>query len=165
MQRDVTVQIEAADKGGTFLGTLILADTHLFDLGLELLKNGLAYLHFTFDESRPGGRAYVQAEEMAKKAKKGIWQNYKPEAEENVEDDNGTTSRGRRYAGPLKVAVTHIEDGSSFYIQKLNESKASMIGSKIIETNPDDQPLPVLSFRFPFANHLFRLRFRKGICI
>jgi len=139
LQREVVIQVETCDKGGTYLGTLLLPGPHPFDLGLALLERGLASLHFTFDESRPGGKALVNAETLAREAKRGIWENYKPPAEE-TEEENGAGGKGRRDAAPIRVAVTHIVDGSNFYIQKLGETKAPMISEQLAAMSLSDQP-------------------------
>lgn len=139
LQREVIIQVETCDKGGTYLGTLLLQGPPPFDLGLALLEKGLASLHFTFDESRPGGKALVAAEKMARENKIGIWENWKPPTEE-TEEENGTSAKGRRDAGPIPVAVTHIVDGSNFFIQKLNDTKAPMISEQLAAMSLSDHP-------------------------
>ena len=130
LQREVVIQVETCDKGGTFLGTLLIPGPRPFDLGVALLEKGLASLHFTFDESRPGARALITAEQEAKDAKIGIWENFNPKAEE-AEEENGTSSKGRRDSGPLKVAVTHIVDGSRFYIQRIHDPNRTAVSDQL----------------------------------
>eukprot|EP00210_Caulerpa_lentillifera_P002078 g1993.t1 len=139
LQREVTIQLEACDKMGTFLGTLYLTEPRPVNLGLALLERGLASLHFTFDESRPGGKALVQAEKAAKEKKIGIWENYAPPVQD-TEEENGAGPSRRRDAGPIKVAVSHIEDGQCFYIQKVNETKIDSITEQLKAMCPAERP-------------------------
>lgn len=140
LQREVTIQLEACDKMGTFLGTLFFSEARPMNLGLALLERGLASLHFTFDESRPGGKALVQAEQIAKEKKIGIWENYTPPAQDAEDENVAGPSNRRKDSGPMKVAVSHIEDGQCFYIQKVNETKISSITEQLKAMSPADRP-------------------------
>lgn len=128
--------------GGTYLGTLVIPGTRPFDLSLALLKKGYASLHARFDESRPGGKELAMAENMAKEAKIGIWENYVPPVED-PEEENEAGSSGRREAGSMRVAVTHIEDGTRFYIQKLKDTKAGTISEQLASLALKEQPTSV----------------------
>jgi len=103
-----------------------------------LLERGLAWLHSTFDESRPGGKALVTAQSMAKETKRGVWEHHKP-TEEETEEETGAGSKGRRDEGPIRVAVTHIVDGSNLFIQKLNETSVPMISEQLAAMSLSDQ--------------------------
>lgn len=62
----VEVEIEAMDKGGTFLGTLrIPGGARPFNLGPALLESGLAKLHPNFDTRVAGGQELSAAQEHA----------------------------------------------------------------------------------------------------
>lgn len=64
-QRDVDLEIESMNKGGTFLGRLTVPGTRPFDLGLGLVEAGLAKLHPFFDTSTPVGRQLASAQKAA----------------------------------------------------------------------------------------------------
>jgi hypothetical protein len=58
------------DKGGTFLGSLTIPGPRPTNLGLALLREGLARLHPSFDPSRiAGGQALLDAQLAAKQAR------------------------------------------------------------------------------------------------
>ncbi len=71
LQRDVEVEIETMDKGGTFLGNITIPGPKgPVNLGLVLLREGLARLHPSFDPSRlPSGMELKEAETAAKHAR------------------------------------------------------------------------------------------------
>ncbi len=71
MQRDVEIEIETMDKGGTFLGTITLANTpKQTNLALALLRGGLAKLQPFFSAERVrGGSELVAAEAAARDAR------------------------------------------------------------------------------------------------
>ena len=76
LQREVEVEVETVDRAGTFLGTLRWtpsgaagAASPQQNLGVALLKAGLAKLHPSFDPDRvPGGRELAAAEASARAA-------------------------------------------------------------------------------------------------
>ena len=95
-QRDCEIEVEAVDKVGTFLGTLTYggtagggggqgsakATTHGLNLGVELLRRGLATLHDSYDpRRRSNGEALVAAQDAAKRARVGAWVDWSPEKE------------------------------------------------------------------------------------
>ena len=69
--RQVEVEIETMDRGGTFLGTLrILGGGRPLNLGPALLEAGLAKLHPSFDPDRvQGGRELSAAQDHARSAR------------------------------------------------------------------------------------------------
>jgi len=63
-------QVEAVDRGGTFLGSLRTTGPKPVSLGMALLEAGLAQLSDRFDPERtPGGREMVAAQERARAAR------------------------------------------------------------------------------------------------
>ena len=63
-------QVEAVDRGGTFLGSLRTTGPKAVNLGLALLEAGLAQLSERFDAERSaGGREMVAAQERARAAR------------------------------------------------------------------------------------------------
>lgn len=70
VQRDVEIEIETVDKGGTFLGTVVLPGPKPVNLGLALLRAGLAKLQPFFSADRvKGGSELAAAEAAAKEAR------------------------------------------------------------------------------------------------
>jgi hypothetical protein len=64
------VEIETMDKGGTFLGSLTIPGPRPANIGLVLLREGLAKLHPSFDPSRiAGGQELLDAQQAAKEAR------------------------------------------------------------------------------------------------
>ena len=70
VQREVEVEIEGVDKGGTFLGTLTLtAGPKPVNLGVTLLRSGLARLQPFFHDDAKGAREMIAAQDAAKQAR------------------------------------------------------------------------------------------------
>jgi staphylococcal nuclease domain-containing protein 1 len=111
MQRDVEVQVDNIDKGGTFLGSLYLpALKPNANVGVTLLSVGLGKLHPSFAPSRvPGGDLLLQAQESAKAQRIKVWENYVedavPSAEDAVEGAQSAVS-----SAVEKVTVTDVRD-------------------------------------------------------
>ncbi|EFJ43941.1 hypothetical protein VOLCADRAFT_95870 [Volvox carteri f. nagariensis] len=102
MQRDVEVTVETMDRGGTFLGSVVLvpqqqqqgggaaASARPFNLALALLSKGFARLQPNVDPSRlPDGGEMVRLQQAAKEQRLKIWENWTPEMdrEEGVYGD------------------------------------------------------------------------------
>ncbi|KAJ5653280.1 RNA-induced silencing complexnuclease component Tudor-SN [Penicillium lividum] len=115
MQRDVEIDVETIDKVGGFIGTLFVNKENFTKV---LLEEGLATVHAYSVEQTGHATEYYAAEERAKNARKGLWQNYDPakeaaEAEAAAEaanatstDSEATTQRRRDYRD---VMVTYID--------------------------------------------------------
>jgi hypothetical protein len=70
VQREVEVEIEGVDKGGTFLGTLTLTSgPKPMNLGVTLLRSGLARLQPFFHDDVKGAREMIAAQDAAKQAR------------------------------------------------------------------------------------------------
>ncbi|SCZ88438.1 BZ3500_MvSof-1268-A1-R1_Chr2-1g04411 [Microbotryum saponariae] len=71
MQKDVEILIDSADKSGGFIGKMFLGKD---DFAVLLVKEGLARV----DEyaAEKGAKDLVEAQDEAKRNKKGIWSNY-----------------------------------------------------------------------------------------
>jgi staphylococcal nuclease domain-containing protein 1 len=102
MQRDVEIEVEGMDKGGTFLGAVHLVGrgggggggggagggshhqnpANQLSLGPALLRAGLAKLtpFFSTDRVR-GGEMLLEAQQQAKEARRKVWEHWSPEAE------------------------------------------------------------------------------------
>jgi hypothetical protein len=66
----VEIEIETADKGGTFLGTIVLPGAKPLSLGHALARLGLAKTQQFFDASRvKGGQELLAAIQAAKEAR------------------------------------------------------------------------------------------------
>jgi len=132
MQRDVEVQVDNIDKGGTFLGSLYLpALKPNANVGVTLLSVGLGKLHPSFAPSRvPGGDLLLQAQESAKAQRIKVWENYVedavPSAEDAVEGAQSAVS-----SAVEKVTVTDVRDGKTFYVQRAAEPRVAWLEEQL----------------------------------
>jgi endonuclease YncB( thermonuclease family) len=69
----VVVEVDFADKRGTFFGTVALKNTKE-DFGLMLVKNGLAEVSVFGNKAPENLAALEAAEEEARAEEIGIWQ-------------------------------------------------------------------------------------------
>ncbi|KAL8780769.1 MAG: hypothetical protein Q9213_006316 [Squamulea squamosa] len=123
LQRDVEVDVEGTDKQGGFIGTLYINRENFAKL---LLEEGYATVHAYSAEQSSHAAELFAAEQKAKDARKGVWQDYDPAAEEadgeavsdpTISTINGTTSgtssttNGTTPAKPdyRDIIISHIE--------------------------------------------------------
>lgn len=123
LQRDVEIDVENTDKQGGFIGVLYVNRENFAKL---LLEEGYASVHAYSAEQSGHANELFAAEEKAKEARKGIWHDYDPAAEESnggvvlpsINDHssspaNGTTANGTSIADPKQnyrdVVITHID--------------------------------------------------------
>ena len=140
LQHTVRVEVEALDKGDNFLGSLFLGK---LNLGVELLKEGLASLVEFSARKSPYSAELFAAEADAKAQKRGVWEHWTPPAEEEKKDGaaagdalDSTASSVTDSAGAsdyVPVKVTEIEDANDFYVHFANDSKVDFVESKLRE--------------------------------
>lgn len=124
LQRDVEIDVENTDKQGGFTGVLYINRENFAKL---LLEEGYATVHSYSAEQSGHAKELFAAEQKAKEARKGIWHDYDPAAEEAdgaPTDDpaptmangnaNGTTNGASVAAAPASkdyrdVIITHID--------------------------------------------------------
>ncbi|KAL7152664.1 hypothetical protein ABFS83_04G113800 [Erythranthe nasuta] len=136
MQRDVEIEVETADRTGTFLGTLWDNKTNV---AIPLLEAGLAKLQ-TFGLDRiQDAHLLTQAEQSAKQKKLKIWENYVEG--EDVPNDSGSTVERRQKKEELKVVVTEVLEGGKFYVQSVADQKVSAIQKQLSSLSLQDTPL------------------------
>jgi staphylococcal nuclease domain-containing protein 1 len=122
MQRDVEVEFESTDKTGGYVGSLYANKTT--NVGVELVRAGLASVHGFSAEQLSTGKALMAAEEEAKKARRGLWSSYDPAVEE-AEKAVAAASLQPATALPTSyqdVIVSHVRTTPpfAFYVQTLN---------------------------------------------
>ncbi|GBF98194.1 hypothetical protein Rsub_10694 [Raphidocelis subcapitata] len=152
MQREVEIEVEGVDKGGTFLGTVTLAGAKPVNLGLTLVKQGLARLQPFFTAERvKGGQELEAAQAAAKQARLKIWEGWTPEddAAAGDGDDDATAAAGEGGgaggggAGEvLSVTVTEVVSGNEFFIQVADEPRVRWVEDQLKGLALDDAPAP-----------------------
>nr|GMC73638.1 ribonuclease TUDOR 1-like [Ipomoea batatas] len=134
MQRDVEVEVENVDRTGTFLGTLWESRTNA---AVALLGAGLARLQMSFGSDKiPDAHLLAQAEQLAKRQKLKIWENY-------IEGEEVSTGPvvERRQKEELKVAVTEVLGGGKFYVQSVADQKVASIQKQLASLNLQEAPV------------------------
>jgi len=113
MQREVSIEIEDMDKGGTALGAMFAVvgdDKTATNVGVGLLSKGFAKIMGYSAERSPYRTQLEAAAQAAQGAKRGLWQFEQPPSEqaagtEEIDD-----------AAQVAVTVSEVVDGSSFYV-------------------------------------------------
>lgn len=147
MQRDVEIEVENIDKGGTFLGTITLQGAKPVNLGLALVKQGLARLQPFFAADRVhGGPELEAAQQAAKEARLKIWESWNPEDDKAAGDDDeeaaaeggaAATSGGGEV---LSVTVTEVANGNEFFMQVAEEPRVRWIEEQLKAVSLGDAP-------------------------
>ena len=116
LQRDIEFDVETTDKTGGFIGCLYVGRENFAKL---LLEEGLASVHGYSAEQSGNATELFAAEQKAKDGKNGMWHDYDPSQEVDLEDlsitqaTNGTTGTNGTEASRKKdyrdVMVTHID--------------------------------------------------------
>ena len=120
-QRDVDIEVETADKNGTFMGALFLPDKRNY--AVPLLEAGLAKLMQPMADRSTYGVDLTAAERVAKAANAKLWENWS--AAEEAEAAKERAAAALADAEPtadadkqmVELAVTEIKSGAHFYAQ------------------------------------------------
>jgi staphylococcal nuclease domain-containing protein 1 len=149
-QRKLEIDVQTVDKGGNFLGDAFFRK---MNVALTLLEEGWASVS-RGSERHPSIALYGKAEAAAQAAKKGIWRNYVPPKEPELE---GMASAGpvasvsapaasgsaASAAAPAAAAegasetcqllVTEVTDGSCFYCQRVSDEHQKRLDALMSE--------------------------------
>lgn len=108
------------------------------NLSVALVEEGLAEVHFSAEKSEHY-RALKMAEDKAKAAKKGIWENYKEEVEEKVEEEKEEKIVERKI-NYESIIITEVTADLHFFAQHTDQgAKLENLMSKLrqeFQTNP-----------------------------
>jgi len=122
LQREVEIEIETCDRGGSFLGSLFLNGD---SLAVMLVRNGYAWLTDSADRN-PYFQQLEAAEKHAKSTKLRIWEKYDEEAaqkaaaEKNIAESKATPNI-------VRVSTQHVVSGNSFFVHMLGEEAKPLL--------------------------------------
>uniref|UniRef100_A0A803NVN4 Ribonuclease n=1 Tax=Cannabis sativa TaxID=3483 RepID=A0A803NVN4_CANSA len=137
MQRDVEILVENVDKTGTFIGSL-WESKH--NVAVALLEAGLAKLQNSFGNDRIiEFHLLEKAEQVAKKQKLKIWENY-VEGEE-VSNGAAAVAAESKQKEVLKVVVTEVLGGGMLYVQTVGDQKLAPIQQQLAALNIQEAPV------------------------
>jgi staphylococcal nuclease domain-containing protein 1 len=140
MQRDVEIDVENTDKMGGFIGTLYINRDNFAKL---LLEEGLASVHAYSAEQSGHATELRAAEQKAKDARKGRWQNYDPDAADSA-NDSSKPSTPPNGAAPgsapadakqdyRDVLITNVEATGAFKMQIISPTTTTALTSLMNE--------------------------------
>ena len=180
MQRDVEIDVENTDKVGGFIGTLYINRENFAKL---LLEEGLASVHaYSADQSGNGNELFA-AEQKAKDARKGIWHDYDPSAEEGSDGTEEPATNGHAINGDLTinqkkdyrdVLISHIEPTGRLKLQTIGSGTASLTTlmssfAKFHSSPSNSAPLPgppkagdYVAAKFSEDGQWYRARIRRN---
>ena len=180
MQRDVEIDVENTDKVGGFIGTLYINRENFAKL---LLEEGLASVHaYSADQSGNGNELYA-AEQKAKDARKGMWHDYDPSAEEGSDGAEEPATNGHGINGDLTinqkkdyrdVLISHIEPTGRLKLQTIGSGTASLTTlmssfAKFHSAPSNSAPLPgppkagdYVAAKFSEDGQWYRARIRRN---
>lgn len=128
-QRSVEVHIYNVDKGGNFLGQLIVNKQ---DFGLKLVEEGLARVSSRSLDSLSNKNDYKRLQEKAQKSRLNLWKDWDEEAEKAKqaarEQERKARNESTEHKSPdrFQIAVTEIIDGSTFCYQIIGEETKAL---------------------------------------
>jgi staphylococcal nuclease domain-containing protein 1 len=161
LQRDVRIEVETLDRGDNFVGSLFIGGQNL---GIDLLKAGLAKLYGPSAERSKYSEELFAAEKEAKDAKLGVWENFVEEVKEVTEGDEGDESVS---TSAMKVKVTEITDCTTFYIQTVGDKNVETVEEKMADFSNEPPAAPedwkpsrgeICAGLFPCDNAWYRVR-------
>ena len=179
MQRDVEIDVENTDKVGGFIGALYINRENFAKL---LLEEGFASVHAYSAEQSGNANELFAAEQKAKDARKGIWHDYNPSAEERSDAaaeepaTNGIATNGDQ---PQKkdyrdILISHVEPTGRLKLQMIGPGTANlttlMSSFKKFHSNPSNSaslPGPpkagdVVAAKFSADGEWYRARVRRN---
>jgi staphylococcal nuclease domain-containing protein 1 len=129
-QRDVEIDVEDCDKVGGFIGTLYI---NRENFAKTLVEEGLASVHAYSAEKAGNANELFAAEEKAKAARKGIWQDYDPSQDEVEATPEGAPTNGQNGDAAVErrkdyrdVVVTHVDDTGRLKLQQIGTGTAAL---------------------------------------
>eukprot|EP00299_Pterocystis_sp_00344_P018055 c9026_g1_i1.p1 GENE.c9026_g1_i1~~c9026_g1_i1.p1 ORF type:complete len:890 (+),score=268.03 c9026_g1_i1:30-2672(+) len=147
LQRDVEIEIEACDRGGTFLGHLYINKVLL---SVELLKRGYAYLQEGSADRSNHFAEMSQAQTAAQKQRLGIWRDYQepdPAELQRLQEAEEKKSAGKEI---MQVTVTEMTNANSFYVRPTSapplESRISACAQRHLEQQSESS-MPLFTAR------------------
>jgi len=143
LQRDVTIQVDAADRGGSFLGSLWVDGQ---SLGVELLRQGLGWCSDSV-HNNPYAQQMESAEQGAKNQKLGVWENYDPEAERRAAEARAAADEAATPA-IVQISVQHVENGNTFFCHMLGDTAKALIQRRAASFAQSDFGPPSAGNRF-----------------
>lgn len=178
LQRDVEIDVENTDKVGGFIGTLYVGRENF---ARALVEEGLAEVHAYSAELSGNANELFAAEAKAKEGRKGMWHDWDPSKEAEVEDQpaptNGTKGDATETAPRKKdyrdVMVTHVDETGKLKIQQVGTGTGAltelMNAFKSFHLNKaNDQPLPgipkvgdLVAGKFTLDNDWYRAKVRR----
>lgn len=180
MQRDVEIDVEGTDKVGGFIGALYINRENFAKL---LLEEGFASVHAYSAEQSGNANELFAAEQKAKDARKGMWHDYDPNAEEGsdaVEEPatNGHTVNGDSTLNQKKdyrdVLISHVEPTGRLKVQLIGSGTASLTTlmssfAKFHSSPSNSAPLPgppkagdYVAAKFSEDGQWYRARIRRN---
>ncbi|KAI0243762.1 hypothetical protein L0F63_000717 [Massospora cicadina] len=165
MQRDVTIEVEATDKTGGFIGTMWINSKD--SLNCKLLENGFAIVHdYSATHSALAAQLYA-AERVAKSKNLRIWTTLEVEPEDDAAVSDTATKPQSEH---VRVGISDMTDASKFSIQilgaELKELDRLMAELRIHHASPTVGGLTpkvgcVCSAQFSGDHQWYRARVRK----
>ncbi|KAK5061294.1 hypothetical protein LTR84_007836 [Exophiala bonariae] len=178
LQRDVEIDVETTDKVGGFIGTLYVGRENF---ARALVEEGLAEVHAYSAEQSGNANELFAAEKKAKEGRKGMWHDWDPSKDAEVEEQpvpsNGTNGDAAEAAPRKKdyrdVVVTHVDEAGKLKIQQVGSGTGAltelMNAFKSFHLNKaNDQPLAgppkvgdLVAGKFTVDNEWYRAKVRR----
>ncbi|KOS21030.1 nuclease domain-containing protein 1 [Escovopsis weberi] len=130
-QRDVEVDIHDMDKVGGFIGDLYVGRESFAKI---LVEEGLASVHAYSAEKSANGPELFAAEKRAKESKRGLWHDYDPSQDEEVQDNSVEPEANeeaealfdKKPADYRDVIITNIDGNGRIKIQEIGKGTAAL---------------------------------------
>eukprot|EP00300_Choanocystis_sp_HF-7_P021756 c20851_g1_i1.p1 GENE.c20851_g1_i1~~c20851_g1_i1.p1 ORF type:complete len:901 (-),score=236.83 c20851_g1_i1:106-2808(-) len=172
MQREVQLEIENIDRGGTFLGHMWLPGTKDM-LSEELLKQGLASTQSLSIGRTRYSDTLVTAEAAAKASRLGIWKDHVEPSPEEIARQQAEAAKeeeGDSSEEFMDVTVTEIRDGQTFFVRptsapalepKVLEHVKGAEGASAPLLDSQKRPGQVVASKFAADGQWYRVRIDK----
>jgi len=137
-QRDVDIEVETADKNGTFLGALFLPDKRSYSV--LLLEAGLARPVQPMADRSAYGAELAAAARTAREAGLKLWENYSAEEEEaaraaaeelRLQEAEPTPDDEKQV---VKLVLTEIIDGATFYAHVAGDTAVTALQERLAKS-------------------------------
>lgn len=163
-QHSVRLEVEAADRGDNFIGSVFVNGQNLAEM---LLDAGLAMCYSPTPNQSTYYTELLMAEAKAKEAKLKIFENWVEKAPDEEGADEKANNNTRGVKDTMQVSVVDVSDATAFFIRITDDPSIAIVEERMAEYNetPDTSRLEkprkgdIIAAKYNVDDQWYRVRY------